>query len=138
MIATLRSGLDTLLARAFWGGQELSGGQWQRLAIARAFYRPAALLVLDEPTSALDARGEHRVFSHLRVLAEDRAVCLVTHRLQNVRLADRIYVLDKGRVIQCGTYDELLAQPGRLFHELWLLQHVADDDTGVPAPRGGD
>jgi ATP-binding cassette subfamily B protein len=131
VVETLRSGLDTLLARAFWGGQELSGGQWQRLAIARAFYRPAALLVLDEPTSALDARGEDRVFSELRALARDRAVCLVTHRLQNVRIADRIYVLEKGRVIQCGTYDELLAQEGRLFHELWLLQNRSDDAVGT-------
>ena len=123
VIATLRNGLNTLLARSWWGGQELSGGQWQRITIARAFFRPSALLILDEPTSALDARGEHRVFSGLRRLAQDRAVVLVTHRLQNVALADRIYVLDHGRVIQQGTYKQLLAEKGpNLFKELWELQ----------------
>ncbi|MBC3840746.1 ABC transporter ATP-binding protein [Streptacidiphilus sp. 4-A2] len=123
VIAKLRSGLNTLLARTWWGGQELSGGQWQRLALARAFHRPCGLLVLDEPTSALDARGEHRVFTGLRDLAGDRGVVLVTHRMQNVALADRIYVMAKGQVIQQGTYKELLAQQGpNLFRELWELQ----------------
>ena len=130
VVSSLRRGLDTLLANAFWGGQELSGGQWQRLGVARAFYPQPSLLVLDEPTSALDARGEARVFAALRDLAADRAICLVTHRLQNVRLADRIYVLDRGRVVQCGTYDELLAQDG-LFQELRRLQ----DEGHVPGQR---
>jgi ATP-binding cassette subfamily B protein len=130
VIASLRNGLNTLLARSWWGGQELSGGQWQRVTIARAFFRPSALLILDEPTSALDARGEHRVFQGLRRLAEDRGIVLVTHRLQNVAMADRIYVLDKGRVIQQGTYQSLLAQEEgpNLFRELWELQQ---DREGV-------
>ncbi|MGY0062448.1 ABC transporter ATP-binding protein [Streptomyces sp. LZ34] len=123
----LRSGLDTLLARQWWGGVELSGGQWQRIALARAFHRPAGLLVMDEPTSALDARAEHRIFAGLRRLAEDRAVVLVTHRLANVAVADRIVVLDRGRVIQQGTFAELVDSPG-LFRELWTLQN----DRGVP------
>ncbi|MEU8823695.1 ABC transporter ATP-binding protein [Streptomyces sp. NPDC048636] len=127
----LRSGLDTLLARQWWGGVELSGGQWQRIALARAFHRPAGLLVMDEPTSALDARAEHRIFAGLRRMAEDRAVVLVTHRLANVAVADRIVVLDRGRVIQQGTFEELSRSPG-LFRELWELQN----DRGVPAPRG--
>ncbi|MER7791424.1 ABC transporter ATP-binding protein [Streptomyces sp. NPDC097640] len=125
----LRSGLDTLLARQWWGGVELSGGQWQRIALARAFHRPAGLLVMDEPTSALDARAEHRIFAGLRRLAEDRAVVLVTHRLANVAVADRIVVLDRGRVIQQGTFGELVDAPG-LFRELWTLQN----DRG-PAPE---
>jgi len=126
----LRSGLDTLLARQWWGGVELSGGQWQRIALARAFHRPAGLLVMDEPTSALDARAEHRIFAGLRRMARDRAVVLVTHRLANVAVADRIVVLDRGRVIQQGTFEELTRSPG-LFRELWELQN----DRGVPAPR---
>ena len=103
----LRSGLDTLLAREWLGGEELSGGQWQRVAIARAFHRPAGLLVMDEPTAALDARAEHRIFTGLRRIAADRAVVLVTHRLANVAIADRIVVLERGRVIQDGTFAEL-------------------------------
>jgi ATP-binding cassette subfamily B protein len=81
----LRSGLNTLLAKEWWGGQELSGGQWQRIALARAFHRPAGLLVMDEPIAALDPRAEHRIFTGLRRLAADRAVVLVTHRLTNTR-----------------------------------------------------
>ncbi|WP_406303694.1 ABC transporter ATP-binding protein/permease [Streptomyces sp. NBC_00885] len=132
VIDDLRSGLDTLLAKEWWGGQELSGGQWQRMAIARAFHRPASLLVLDEPTAALDPRAEHRIFTGLRRLAADRAVVLVTHRLTNVAIADRIVVLDKGRVIQHGTFAELLADRDGLFRELWDLQN---ERTGrIPAP----
>ncbi|WP_406508940.1 ABC transporter ATP-binding protein [Streptomyces sp. NBC_00212] len=129
----LRSGLDTLLAREWFGGVELSGGQWQRIAIARAFHRPAGLLVMDEPTSALDERAEHRIFTGLRTVARDRAVVLVTHRLANVAVADRIVVLDRGRVIQEGTFDQLVAAEG-LFRELWTLQN---DRAGVPGPREG-
>ncbi|RKN71746.1 ABC transporter ATP-binding protein [Streptomyces klenkii] len=128
VVKELRSGLDTLLAREWFGGVELSGGQWQRIAIARAFYRPAGLLVMDEPTSALDARAEHRIFAGLRKVAQERAVVLVTHRLANVAVADRIVVLDHGRVIQRGTFAELVEAPG-LFRELWALQA----DRGVPA-----
>ncbi|MEW2399993.1 ABC transporter ATP-binding protein [Streptomyces sp. NPDC046862] len=131
VVEGLRNGLNTLLAKEWWGGQELSGGQWQRIAIARAFHRPAGLLVLDEPTAALDPRAEHRIFTGLRRLAADRAVVLVTHRLTNVAIADRIVVLNKGRVIQDGTFDELLAQRDGLFRELWDLQN---ERTGrVPA-----
>lgn len=132
VIDELRSGLNTLLAKEWWGGQELSGGQWQRIAIARAFHRPAGLLVLDEPTAALDPRAEHRIFAGLRRHAADRAVVLVTHRLTNVAVADRIVVLNKGRVIQHGSFAELLADRGGLFRELWDLQN---ERTGqIPAP----
>ncbi|WP_435127671.1 ATP-binding cassette domain-containing protein [Actinacidiphila sp. bgisy144] len=122
VVAALRSGLDTLLAREWWGGQELSGGQWQRVALARAFHREAGLLVLDEPTAALDPRAEHRIFTGLRALAADRAVVLVTHRLTNVAVADKVAVLDRGRIVQYGTFAELRDAPG-LFHDLWTLQN---------------
>ncbi|WP_457029522.1 ABC transporter ATP-binding protein [Kitasatospora sp. P5_F3] len=130
----LRSGLDTLLTRDWAGGEALSGGQWQRIALARAFYRPAGLLILDEPTSALDPRAGHRIFANLRRLAQDRAVVLVTHRLANVSVADRIVVLERGRIIQHGTFTELVNQPGRL-RELWELQN---DRAGVPTQRVGE
>ncbi|MGW0885365.1 ATP-binding cassette domain-containing protein [Streptomyces sp. NPDC002671] len=131
VIDGLRSGLNTLLAKERLGGQELSGGQWQRIALARVFDRPAGLLVLDEPTAALDPRAEHRIFTGLCSLAADRAVVLVTHRLTNVTIADRIVVLAKGRVIQHGTPEERLTQRDGLFRELWDLQN---ERTGrVPA-----
>jgi ATP-binding cassette subfamily B protein len=129
VVNRLRSGLRTLLAREWVGGEELSGGQWQRIALARAFYPPAGLLVLDEPTSALDPRAEHRIFAGLRQLAASRAVVLVTHRLTNVTVADRIVVLDRGRIVQEGTFSRLAEEPG-LFRELWRLQN--DRTTATP------
>ncbi|WUH92652.1 ABC transporter ATP-binding protein/permease [Streptomyces sp. NBC_00433] len=130
VVTALRSGLDTLLAREWWGGQELSGGQWQRIALARAFHRDAGLLVLDEPTAALDSRAEHRIFTGLRRIAADHAVVLVTHRLTNVAVADKIAVLDRGRIVQYGTFTQLRDAPG-LFHDLWILQN--DREPTVPA-----
>lgn len=121
VIAGLPHGLDTSLARSFWGGHDLSAGQWQRLALARAFLRDTALLLMDEPTSALDARGEHLLFSRLRALSAGRTVVLITHRLANIRDADRIIVLDHGRVREQGTFAELLAAPD-LLAELHALQ----------------
>ncbi|MEW1658832.1 ABC transporter ATP-binding protein [Streptomyces sp. NPDC093707] len=137
IIDGLPQGLDTSLARSWWGGHDLSGGQWQRIAIARAFHRDAPLLILDEPTAALDARAEHAVFSRLGQLAEGRTTLFVTHRLANTRLADRILVLKEGRIIENGSYTELLASGG-LFAELHQLQEGPDgqsihDDAAVPA-----
>lgn len=114
-------GLDTLLARAVWGGHEPSGGQWQRLACGRAFHRKPGLLVMDEPTSAMDPRGEHKVFSGLRDMKEDRITVIVTHRMENCRLADRIVVLDGGRIVEQGSFDQLVAVPGGQFRELYEL-----------------
>ncbi|MEU3538063.1 ABC transporter ATP-binding protein [Streptomyces paromomycinus] len=121
VLATLPHGLDTSLARSWWGGHDLSGGQWQRIAVARAFHRDAPVLVLDEPTAALDARAEHRIYTRLKALAAGRATVFITHRLANTRLADRIVVLDQGRVSEMGTYEELMAQ-ARGFFEMVKLQ----------------
>ena len=122
VIDSLRSGLETLLAREMWGGVALSSGQWQRMAVARALHRDAGLLVMDEPTSDLDTRAEHRIFTGLRELAVDRAVVLVTHNLANTAVADRIVVMENGRIIQRGTFSELTSAPGT-FREMWQLRN---------------
>jgi ATP-binding cassette, subfamily B, bacterial len=124
VIGKLSRGYDTLLARQFKDGAELSGGQWQRIAAARGFYRSAPLLIMDEPTAALDARAEYALFSSIRKHAEgtgNRSVLLITHRLASVKHADRIYVLDGGRVIEQGGHADLLALGGQ-YAELFTLQ----------------
>ncbi|MER7350726.1 ATP-binding cassette domain-containing protein [Streptomyces aurantiacus] len=125
VIAALPNGLDTSLARSWWGGHDLSGGQWQRVAVARAFHRDAPVLVMDEPTAALDARAEHRIYMRLKALAAGRATVFITHRLANTRLADRIVVLDQGRISEAGTYDELIDRAG-CFSEMLKLQEDRD------------
>ncbi|MFB8027824.1 MULTISPECIES: ABC transporter ATP-binding protein [unclassified Streptomyces] len=119
-VEALPQGLDTLLARELWGGAELSGGQWQRLACARALYRRTPLLILDEPTSQMDPRGEHQIFLEIKRIAAECMTIVVTHQLENTRLADRVVVLREGRVIEQGTYEEL-AHAGGLFAELLAL-----------------
>lgn len=128
VVDKLGAGLDTLLAREWLNGEELSGGQWQRIALARAFFREAGLLVLDEPTANLDPRAEYRIFQRLRDLARDRVVLLVTHRITNVAVADRIVVLDEGRVVQEGTYKDLAGQEGSLFQQLLSYQVTSEPD----------
>ncbi|MFD5385428.1 ATP-binding cassette domain-containing protein [Streptomyces sp. NPDC127074] len=112
--------LDTLLARELFGGAELSGGQWQRLVCGRALYRRTPLLILDEPTSQMDPRGEHQIFLEIKRIAAERMTIVVTHQLENTRLADRILVMREGRVIEQGGYEEL-ADAGGLFAELVAL-----------------
>jgi ATP-binding cassette, subfamily B, bacterial len=121
MIRSLPRGYDTLLNRTFVGGQELSGGQWQLLAAARAVFRDAPLLICDEPTAALDARAEHALFERIRRHADGRTVLLITHRLASVRYADRIYVLDHGKVVEQGTHDQLMTHGG-IYADLYGLQ----------------
>ncbi len=121
VIEKLPHGYDTLLDRHFKDGAELSGGQWQRIAAARGFYRSAPLLIMDEPTAALDARAEYALFSSIRGHAERRSVLLITHRLASVKHADRIYVLREGRVIEQGGHTDLLALGGQ-YAELFTLQ----------------
>ncbi|WP_391647874.1 ATP-binding cassette domain-containing protein [Streptomyces violarus] len=119
-IEKLPQRLDTLLAKELWGGAELSGGQWQRLACGRVLYRRTPLLILDEPTSQMDARGEHAIFLEIKRVAAERMTIVVTHQLENTKLADRILVMDQGRVIEQGTYEDL-ANAGGLFAELVSL-----------------
>ncbi|MFJ4470435.1 ABC transporter ATP-binding protein [Streptomyces sp. NPDC089424] len=136
VVADLPRGLDTLLARNFSGGHELSGGQWQRLGIARAAYRRGSILIVDEPTAALDARAELEVFDKIRALAgTGQTVVLITHRLASVRHADLVHVLDEGRLVESGTPQELLAKGG-VYAELYGLQ--AEQFTmRAPAPKAG-
>ncbi|XVQ08745.1 ABC transporter ATP-binding protein [Spirillospora sp. CA-255316] len=124
VVEELAHGYDTLLDRRFQGGAELSGGQWQRLAVARGFFRDAPLLICDEPTAALDARAEHHLFERIRTHADGRTVLLITHRLASVRHADRIYVLEQGKVIEEGDHAALMALGG-LYAELYGLQASA-------------
>ncbi|SHJ48517.1 ATP-binding cassette, subfamily B/ATP-binding cassette, subfamily C [Nocardiopsis flavescens] len=131
VVAELPRGWDTLLDTTFASGVNLSGGQWQRVAGARGFYRTADLLIADEPTSALDARAEARFFTTIgeHAARTGAAVVLITHRMASVRMADRIYVLDRGRVIEHGTHAELMAVAGR-YRELYTLQADAYSDPG--------
>ncbi len=120
VIAKSPYGLDTLVASSNWGGTDLSGGQWQRIAVARAFYRDATMLMLDEPTSAMDPRAEHLVISRFKKLAAGKAALFVTHNLDNARIADRVIVLACGRVAESGTFEELL-DSGGVLAELYKL-----------------
>ena len=121
VVAGLPAGWDTLLSAYYRDGVDLSGGQWQRLAVARGLFRDAPLLIWDEPTAPLDARAEYAVYESLRRLARDRTVVLITHRLASIRHADRIYLLHAGALVEEGTHDELIAVSGR-YAEMYALQ----------------
>jgi ATP-binding cassette, subfamily B, bacterial len=137
VIDSLPDGAETVLSRAFTSGQDLSGGQWQRLGIARGIYRDADVLIADEPSAALDARAEARAFAGLRSATrhngENRLTVLVTHRLANIRQVDRILVLDRGRLVEQGTHAELMAEPTH-YRDLFQLQASAYADQ--PATEG--
>ena len=121
VIAKLPQHYGQPLGRRFRKGVDLSGGEWQKVAIARAYMRDAQLLILDEPTAALDARAEYEVFERFKELSDGRTGVLISHRFSSVRMADRILVLADGRVEASGTHAELLAERGR-YAELFELQ----------------
>ena len=108
---------QTRLGKWFQGGRELSGGQWQKIALSRAFMRSNAdILVLDEPTSAMDAEAEMQIFNRFRAMTRNQMAILISHRFSTVRMADQIMVLSKGKVIEQGTHEELLTLKGRYSH----------------------
>jgi len=121
LIQRLEGKYDQALGRRFNQGVELSGGEWQKIALARAYMKDAQLLILDEPTSALDARAEYEVFQRFAELTRGKTAVLISHRFATVRMADRILVLDKGELLEIGSHEELLAKGGR-YAELFQLQ----------------
>jgi ATP-binding cassette subfamily B protein len=109
------------VGKTFEEGVDLSGGQWQKLALARAFFRNAPLLILDEPTSAIDAKAEYEIFENVQKLQKDKTVIIISHRFSTVRNADRILVLDEGKIIEEGNHEKLMDKKG-LYAELFELQ----------------
>jgi ATP-binding cassette subfamily B protein len=121
VIGRLPDAYATLLGKMFEGGHDLSTGEWQKVALARAFFRDAGLVVLDEPASSLDALAEAEIFDRFRELVRGRTAVLVSHRFSTVLLADRIYVFDRGEVVEAGTHAERMAMGGR-YARMFLAQ----------------
>jgi ATP-binding cassette subfamily B protein len=120
-LSTLPRDYDTILGRWFEGGEELSMGEWQKIALARAFLRDAQIIILDEPTSAMDARSEFELFERFHELTKGRTAILISHRLSSVRMVDRVYVLADGEILESGPHDELVERNGE-YAKLFNLQ----------------
>jgi ATP-binding cassette subfamily B protein len=121
VVESFEPGYDQILGKRFKSGVELSGGQWQKIAIARAYMRDSQILILDEPTSALDARAEHQVFLRFAELIEDKIAVLISHRFSTVRMADKILFLEHGQKLEFGSHDSLIEKGGK-YAELFNLQ----------------
>jgi ATP-binding cassette subfamily B protein len=121
IIENLPDGYETMLGRWFHGGHELSLGQWQKIALARAFMRDAEILVLDEPTASLDAETEYEIFRNFQELTDGKMAILISHRFSTVRMADRIVVIQGGRIAEIGSHDQLLRKEG-IYAHLFGLQ----------------
>ncbi len=126
IVSSRPDGLDTRLGTMFAGGTDLSAGQWQRIAIARALFRNAPVVLLDEPSASLDPRAEADLFDLLRKICDDRIVVFVSHRFATVRSADVVLVLDHGDVVEMGSHDELMDANG-LYRDLFTLQAARFD-----------
>ncbi|KKS11740.1 MAG: ABC transporter, ATP-binding/permease protein [Candidatus Daviesbacteria bacterium GW2011_GWB1_41_5] len=121
MIKSFDEGYDQMLGKTFEKGKDLSGGQWQKIALARAFLRNAPVLILDEPTASLDAKAESEVFNRVEKLSRDKTVIIISHRFSTVRNADKIYVIEKGKIMESGNHQELMAKNGQ-YATLFKLQ----------------
>jgi len=121
VVKTLPNGFDQIIGRKFAEGVDLSGGQWQKMALGRVYMREAQVIILDEPTAALDARAEHEVFERFAGLAKGKIAFIISHRFSTVRMADRILVLDQGQLLESGSHQDLLNSGGR-YSELFRLQ----------------
>jgi len=133
-VSRLPDGYETLLGKWFPGGQELSGGEWQRLALARSFLREAEIVVLDEPTSFLDSWSEIDWFDRFRQLAEGRTAILITHRFSTARYADTIHVMEGGSIVESGTHEELVARRGRYARSWQSQMREVEADELTPPP----
>jgi ABC-type multidrug transport system fused ATPase/permease subunit len=121
LIDALPNGYSTVIGNLFDDSRELSWGEWQKLALARALFRDAPVLILDEPSSALDAETEYDIFSRFREIVRGRTSILISHRFTNVNLADRIIVLDRGSIAETGTHDELMKKRG-MYYTMYTRQ----------------
>lgn len=131
MIKNLPQGYDTVLGRMFERGEELSEGQWQKIALARAFFRDTQMVILDEPTSSMDPKSEYELFNSIRSILNGRTALLISHRMSTVRMADKIFVMNDGKIVEKGTHEQLLYDGG-IYADLFETQASSYLSIKVP------